>query len=72
MVSPVKLQVDKCGDICIIKLAGDLDHFHASYLREALLDLIDQGYSKVILDMSDIAFMDSSGMSVLISWLSDW
>ena len=55
------------GRVLIAKLNGELDHVQSERLRAQ----IDAGYEKsvckhIIFDMSDISFMDSSGIGVII------
>lgn len=54
------------GRHAVIELSDDLDVYSAPRLRDALMDLHRGGRSLVIVDMSDLDFMDSSGLGVLI------
>jgi anti-sigma B factor antagonist len=52
----------------IVKLSGELDLACAPDLRERLLDILDRGRpSRLILDLSELAFIDSSGTAVLVN-----
>jgi anti-sigma B factor antagonist len=53
----------------VIELVGDLDFHTARRLRETLLGLHAQGSNNVVLDMSRLEFIDSSGLSVLVAGL---
>lgn len=59
-------QVEKCGNLCIIRIVGDFDYYHAPEFRCVVQDLIDEGFSQIIVAMEDVTFMDSSGMSALV------
>jgi anti-anti-sigma factor len=50
-------------------LSGDLDFHTARRLREKLLELHAAGVNNVVLDMASLAFIDSSGLSVLVAGL---
>ena len=51
----------------IIKLKGELDHHIAQDLREEIDSLLDKNPIKsIIFDFSNINFMDSSGIGVII------
>lgn len=52
-----------------VRLAGELDMSTAPQLREELLRLASEGAAQVTLDMTDLAFVDSTGLSVLITGL---
>ena len=50
-----------------IALSGELDEYTANYVRNRMDELIDKTQSnKVIVDLSDLSFMDSTGVGVLI------
>jgi anti-sigma B factor antagonist len=52
----------------IVKLCGELDVASAPDLREQLLVILDrEAPKKLILDLSKLEFMDSSGTAVLVN-----
>jgi len=53
----------------IVKLPERLMMADAATARAALKDIIAQGSGKLILDLTATGFMDSSGLSVLVSSL---
>ena len=52
-----------------VRLQGELDLGTASQLRDELARLTADGARLVTVDMSDLAFIDSTGLSVLITGL---
>lgn len=52
-----------------VRLMGELDMATAGDLRDELLRLAADGAKLVTVDMSDLSFIDSTGLSVLISAL---
>lgn len=50
-----------------IRLVGELDMATAPLLREELVRLISGGATLITVDMGDLAFIDSTGLSVLIT-----
>jgi len=55
------------GDILIVPLKGELDHHSADKVRDSLDKLLeDTSIRHLILDLSDLFFMDSSGIGVFI------
>jgi stage II sporulation protein AA (anti-sigma F factor antagonist) len=55
------------GDILIVPLKGELDHHQADKVRDFLDRLLeDASIRHLILDLSDLFFMDSSGIGVFI------
>lgn len=53
--------------IDIVSLAGRLVMADVPQVRQKLLATVEQGSGKVVLNLADVGFMDSSGLSVLIS-----
>ncbi|MDS4026209.1 MAG: STAS domain-containing protein [Candidatus Contendobacter sp.] len=53
--------------IDIVALAGRLVMADAPQIRQSLLTTVEQGNGKLILDLAQVSFMDSSGLSVLVS-----
>ena len=50
-----------------IKLSGDIDHHQAAGYREQLDALLDEYMpSKVVIDLSAVDFMDSSGLGLVL------
>lgn len=51
-----------------IMLCGELDECSANYTRSLIDDLLDNSeiYKQVIFDLSELEFMDSTGIGVLI------
>lgn len=52
-----------------VRLLGELDMSTAPQLREELLRVIAGGARMVTVDLSELAFVDSTGLSVLITGL---
>lgn len=57
----------KSDAIDIVELSGRLVMADAPEARQHLKTIIDAGQGKLILDLAGVSFMDSSGLSVLIS-----
>jgi len=55
--------------IHILEIRGRLEAFTVSALRDQQATLIDAGASHFVIDLSQTAFMDSAGMSALVSLL---
>lgn len=53
----------------VVRAEGELDLYSAPGLREALLSGITSGHHRVVLDLSEVTFIDSSGFAVLVGAL---
>ena len=55
--------------IVVISPVGRLDAFTAPVLREQITKFCDEGVIYFVLDLSSVSFMDSAGVTVLVSLL---
>ncbi len=54
----------------LVCLGGELDVYSSPHLRSTLLALIDgQGNLALVIDLADLQFIDSTGLSVLLTAL---
>jgi anti-anti-sigma factor len=60
------LGIDKRDDVCIVRLAGELDLYNAGTVRDALTEACADGPQKLIVDLSEVEFVDSTALGVLI------
>jgi len=55
------------GDLIIIKLEGEVDLYAAPELKDHVNGAIERGKTKLILDLSDATFIDSTTLGILVS-----
>ncbi|CAA6801212.1 MAG: Anti-sigma factor antagonist [uncultured Thiotrichaceae bacterium] len=66
----MKLQTIEKDEFTIIKVEEKrIDAVNAPELRQKINELSGTGQTRVILDISNVTFMDSSGLGVLVSIL---
>lgn len=67
----MELQVDKIGDVLVVKpLDKRLDALIASEFKDKVLQTIDEEkVKKVVIDLSKVEFVDSSGLGAIVSIL---
>ena len=53
----------------LLHLTGEIDLHNSSEVRSCLLELLDKGKS-VIVDFTDLKYIDSSGMATLVEGLN--
>ncbi len=58
------------NDIAILDVDGDIDLYSASDLRDSVFEQIDMGKTKVIINLENVTYIDSSGIGTLITSLS--
>lgn len=55
------------GPLTTLQIGGVLDLATAPSLREYLVSVIDAGTGDVVIDLADVDFLESSGLSVLVA-----
>lgn len=61
------LEFESKDDKLIVHMSGELDHHSAEEVRNKIDDRLDrENIGKLIMDFSDVNFMDSSGIGVVI------
>lgn len=53
----------------VVEVAGEIDVYTAPRLREALTDLVEGGYHRLVVDVEQVDFLDSTGLGVLVGGL---
>ena len=61
--------IEQTVRITTIELDGRVDAFTAPELRQQVAEIIDQGVTKIVFDLSKVSFFDSAAMAVLVSTL---
>ena len=54
------------GSSVIVSLAGELDLYNAHALRETLIQCCDEAPERLVVDLSEVKFIDSTALGVLI------
>jgi anti-anti-sigma factor len=60
------LGVDEAGDAVVVRLGGDLDLYNAEQVRSALAGAIARQPARVVVDVSQVEFLDSTALGVLV------
>ena len=63
------IQMNQAGDLCEMVLSGEVDVYTAPRVKQELVARIEGGCINVIVDLEGVAFIDSSGLGVLVSAL---
>lgn len=69
MIGAMEFRVTQTDGVTVVSLAGDLDFKSAGPVRRALADLLDHGQAKLVVDLAAVAYIDSSGLGVLVATL---
>ena len=51
---------------CVFAAHGQIDLYSVAALKTALLEAIDDGITELVVDLSDVDFIDSTGLGLLV------
>ena len=57
------------ANVALIRLNGRLDARTSPHVRASLQELLESDHLKVIIDLEEVPFIDSSGLAALVSGL---
>ena len=64
----VKLTTRQVGDVTVIDAVGRITLGEgSSTLRDSLRDLVSKGHKKLMLNLAEVSYIDSSGIGELVS-----
>lgn len=55
------------GEVAVLSVRGEIDLNTAPVLLEILLPALERGSGRVVVDLSEVAFMDSAGVHLLLN-----
>ena len=58
---------DQRGAIPLLRVRGEVDIYTAPRLKEAVVAALESGAASLAFDLSDVGFLDSTGLQVLMS-----
>jgi anti-sigma B factor antagonist len=68
---PLSLQVESTASRSTLRLRGELDLATADLVRESLGAALAAGRGEVVVDLTELAFIDSTGIAILITAISE-
>jgi anti-sigma B factor antagonist len=60
------LGVEEVGTAYVVRLAGELDLYNAGQVRTALADASAQAPERIVVDLGEVEFIDSTALGILI------
>jgi anti-sigma B factor antagonist len=58
--------VERDGRTVVVSLTGELDLYNADQVREALLACCEETPERLVVDLADVEFVDSTALGVLV------
>jgi len=65
----LKLDHHSKDGIEIVDVEGEIDVYTAPRLRELLIELVNNGFYQLVVNMEKVEFLDSTGLGVLVGGL---
>ncbi|HEY6016350.1 MAG TPA: STAS domain-containing protein [Gaiellaceae bacterium] len=60
------IAVEQDGDAYVVRLGGELDLYNVEQVRTALLDVAGKAPERLVLDLAEVEFIDSTALGALI------
>lgn len=54
---------------CFLEMSGEVDVYTAPELKQAIVQYADQGVKRLIINLAEVQYLDSTGLGVLIGGL---
>jgi anti-sigma B factor antagonist len=68
MTNPLRLGIDvrQVADRPVLFVTGEIDIYTAPLFKQAVVNMVSEGTQNVIIDLTGVTFMDSSGFGTLL------
>jgi anti-anti-sigma factor len=63
----MEVRLSSLGETPLLEMRGDIDHSTCGAVESVLSDALRDGKAVVLLDLTDVSYIDSGGLSVLFS-----
>lgn len=60
------VHTEERADVVVVSVAGELDMATAPRLQDQITDLLEKGHVRLVFDLSELSFCDSTGLSVFV------
>ncbi|HOD83874.1 MAG: Anti-sigma-B factor antagonist [Planctomycetes bacterium ADurb.Bin126] len=67
--SPIK-EIEWIGSTVIARVSGDIDLNRSPQFQHGLLELLDRKPRRIVVNLAEVRYMDSSGIASLVKLLS--
>ncbi|NOZ57296.1 MAG: STAS domain-containing protein [Calditrichaeota bacterium] len=65
----INIDVEHRSNVAVVKVAGEVDLYSSPELRKAILSQAEKRPSRLVVDLSGVQYMDSSGVATLVEGL---
>jgi anti-sigma B factor antagonist len=57
------------NEAAVVKLTGEIDMSHSPGVHQSLVEVLEARPARLIIDLADVSYMDSSGVGILVDAL---
>jgi anti-sigma B factor antagonist len=65
----LEIKVDERSNCAILKITGDVDLYSSPQVRSQIINLVNNQQFNLLVDFTDVTYMDSSGVATLVEAL---
>ncbi|NDC82115.1 anti-sigma factor antagonist [bacterium] len=65
MVIEFSINVENAGDVPFVKVSGEIDVYTCPKLHKVLTEIVASGSPKVVLDLENVHYIDSTGLGTI-------
>lgn len=63
------IKTEREDGVCRMTLRGEVDIYTSPQLKQEIVDTVEDGCKNLLIDLDQVAFIDSSGLGVLVGGL---
>ena len=71
-MAEISIEIQTTSDVPVVRISGELDIDQAVRVREHLDKVIDAGTVRFVIDLSDVSYIDSTGLGMLVAVHKRW
>jgi anti-sigma B factor antagonist len=60
------IRIEAVGTASVVRLGGELDLYNSDQVRSALANVLAESPERIVVDLSEVEFIDSTALGVLI------
>lgn len=68
-MADLKIETRLVDGRAVLDLSGEVDSYNAPRLREKMVSLIDEGHANLLVNMTGVDYIDSTGLGTLVGGL---
>ena len=65
----LEITQESVADVLVLHLEGELDTYNCGQLRSALVEHVEAGENRIVIDMTAVEYIDSTGLGSLVGGL---